>query len=144
MEYGIPREHAAEALERVLGLIERRRLPVSFPIEVRFGARRRVPLDRPRAGHGYIAVHQYRGMEFETYFRGVERIMDDYGGRPHWGKRHYQTAATLRAALPGVGAFQAVRAPPRPEGRFANDYIDRVLGPVAALSGRRAAAAGRA
>ena len=42
-------------------------------------------------------------MEFETYFRAVERIMDDYGGRPHWGKRHYQTAATLRAALPGLG-----------------------------------------
>ena len=35
MEYGIPREHAAEALERVLALIERRRLPVGFPIELR-------------------------------------------------------------------------------------------------------------
>ncbi len=35
MEYGIPREHAAEALERVLALIERRRLPVAFPIECR-------------------------------------------------------------------------------------------------------------
>ena len=33
--------------------------------------------ERPTA---YIAVHQYRGMEFETYFRAVEAVMDEYGG----------------------------------------------------------------
>ena len=32
--------------------------------------------------------------------------MDDYGGRPHWGKRHYQSAATLRDALPGLGPLR--------------------------------------
>ena len=53
----------------------------------------------------YIAVHQYRGMEFETYFRAVEAIMDSYGGRPHWGKRHYQSRGDPPAALPGVGAL---------------------------------------
>ncbi len=26
--------------------------------------------------------------------------MDSYGGRPHWGKRHYQSAATLRDRYP--------------------------------------------
>ena len=50
MEYAIPRERAAEALERVLALIERRRLPVGFPIELRVVAPRRRPaLHRPRA-----------------------------------------------------------------------------------------------
>ena len=106
MEYAIPREHAAEALERVLALIERRRLPVGFPIELRVVAPDDALLStahaRPTA---YIAVHQYVGMEFETYFRAVEAIMDEYGGRPHWGKRHYQSAATLRPALPRVGAL---------------------------------------
>ena len=49
MEYGIPREHGAEAVRRVLDLIERRRLPIGFPIEVRVVARRRrVPLHGPR------------------------------------------------------------------------------------------------
>src|SRR5215218_10713811 len=96
MEYAIPREQAAEALERVLALVERRRLPVGFPIELRVVAPDDALLStahaRPTA---YIAVHQYVGMEFETYFRAVEAIMDEYGGRPHWGKRHYQSAATL-------------------------------------------------
>ena len=133
MEYGIPREHAAEALERVLTLIERRRLPVGFPIELRVVAPDDAFLStahgRPTA---YIAVHQYLGMEYETYFRGVEAIMDEYGGRPHWGKRHYQTAATLAPRYPEWERFAAVRDRLDPEGRFENDYLRRVLGPVPA------------
>lgn len=34
-------------------------------------------------------------MEFETYFRVIETIMDEYAGRPRWGKRHYQNSGTL-------------------------------------------------
>ena len=56
--------------------------------------------------------------------------MDGYGGRPHWGKRHYQSAHTLAARYPDWERFQAVRRRFDPEGRFANDYTDRVLGPV--------------
>jgi L-gulono-1,4-lactone dehydrogenase len=128
MEYGLPREHAAEALERVLALIERRRLPVGFPIELRVVAPDDALLstahERPTA---YIAVHQYVGMEFETYFRAVEAIMDEYGGRPHWGKRHYQSAATLEPRYPEWRRFQEIRERFDPERRFENDYLRRVL-----------------
>jgi FAD-linked oxidoreductase len=129
MEYGLPREHTAEALERVLALIERRRLPVGFPIELRVvrpdDALLSTAHERPTA---YIAVHQYVGMEFETYFRAVEAIMDEYGGRPHWGKRHYQTAATLAPRYPEWERFQEVRERLDPQRRFENDYLRRVLG----------------
>jgi FAD-linked oxidoreductase len=129
MEYAIPREHAAEALERVLALIERRRLPVGFPIELRVVAPDDALLstayERPTA---YIAVHQYVGMEFETYFRAVEAIMDEYDGRPHWGKRHYQSAATLRPRYPRWERFAELRERFDPERRFENDYLRRVLG----------------
>ena len=33
--------------------------------------------------------------------------MDELDGRPHWGKRHFQTAATLRARYPEWDRFQA-------------------------------------
>jgi L-gulono-1,4-lactone dehydrogenase len=129
MEYALPREHAAEALERVLALIERRRLPVGFPIELRVVAPDDALLstayERPTA---YIAVHQYLGMEFETYFRAVEAIMDEYEGRPHWGKRHYQTAATLRPRYPEWDRFGEIRERFDPQRRFENDYLRRVLG----------------
>jgi L-gulonolactone oxidase len=129
MEYAIPREHGAEAVRRVFDLVEQRRLPILFPLEVRFGAADDALLS-PSAGRDscYIAVHQYRGMGFETYFRAVEAIMRDYGGRPHWGKRHYRSAAELAALYPDWARFRAVRDRLDPRRVFANDYTDRVLG----------------
>jgi FAD-linked oxidoreductase len=132
-EYAIPRVHAREALERALTLIERRGLPILFPFEVRFAAGDDALLSTAHERETcYIAAHQYTGMEFESFFRGFEEIMDSYGGRPHWGKRHYQTAATLRERYPQWDRFQAVRARLDPDGVFNNDYTRRVLGPVAA------------
>ncbi|MGB9304655.1 MAG: D-arabinono-1,4-lactone oxidase [Mycobacterium sp.] len=129
MEYAIPREHAREAVQRVIDLVHRRGLPIMFPLEVRFSAPDESFLS---TAHGrdtcYIAVHQYTGMEFETYFRAVEAIMDDYAGRPHWGKRHYQTAATLRERYPDWDRFAAVRDRLDPNRAFLNDYTRRVLG----------------
>jgi L-gulono-1,4-lactone dehydrogenase len=130
MEYAIPRERTVEALERVLDLVARRRLPIGFPIEVRVTAPDDALLSTAQGRPtGYIAVHQYRGMEFEGYFRAVEAIMDEYEGRPHWGKRHYQSAATLRPRYAGWDRFLAVRERFDPERKFANDYLRRVLGP---------------
>jgi L-gulonolactone oxidase len=73
----------------------------------------------------------YEGMEWEPYFRAVESIMDGLGGRPHWGKRHFQTAETLRERYPEWDAFQAIRVRLDPHGLFSNEWTDRVLGPVA-------------
>jgi FAD/FMN-containing dehydrogenase len=56
--------------------------------------------------------------------------MNDYDGRPHWGKLHFQSAVTLRPRYPEWDAFQHVRAKLDPGGTFANDYVDRVLGPA--------------
>ncbi len=130
MEYAIPRRYAAEAIPRVLEAAERADPAVGFPIEVRFVAGDDSMLspahDRDTC---YIAVHQYRGMAWEGYFRSVETIMDSYGGRPHWGKRHFQTAATLSERYPRWEDFLAARARLDPEGTFRNQYLDRVLGP---------------
>ena len=130
MEYAIPRDAVPEAVHRVMDLVERRRLPVLLPLEVRFAAPDDAFLSSAYGQEtGYVAVHQYRGMEFETLFRGVEAIMDSYGGRPHWGKRHYQSAATLAERYPEWDRFAAVRDRLDPDRVFANDYARRVLGP---------------
>jgi L-gulonolactone oxidase len=135
MEYALPRGETTTALRRVLALIEQRGLSVPFPIEVRQVAGDDALLS-PVHGRdsGYIAVHMFRGMEWRPYFRAVEQIMDEHGGRPHWGKRHFQTAATLRTRYPAWNRFQVVRSALDPAGRFGNAYSDRVLGPVTARS----------
>lgn len=129
MEYAIPREHAVDALLAVRRLIDDEGLHVSFPVEVRFTAPDDVPLS---TAHGrdtcYIAVHMARGMPHAAYFDGVEAIMDRFGGRPHWGKLHGQRAATLAPRYPEWDRFQRLRARLDPERRFANAYLDRVLG----------------
>ncbi|HSS11271.1 MAG TPA: D-arabinono-1,4-lactone oxidase, partial [Acidimicrobiales bacterium] len=121
MEYSIPRQHVVTALNQVMEFVNRSGLHISFPVEVRFTAPDDIPLstatERPSA---YIAVHVYRGLPYEQYFRGVEAIMDGLDGRPHWGKLHYQTAATLAPKYPQWERWQAVRRKLDPEGRFAN------------------------
>jgi len=131
MEYALPREHTTEAVRRVLETVERRGFAVPFPIEVRAVAPDDALLSTAQGrDSGYVAVHMYQGMPWRSYFEAVERIMIELDGRPHWGKRHSQTAATLRPRYPGWERFQAVRARLDPEGLFANAWTDRVLGPV--------------
>ncbi|WP_068269993.1 D-arabinono-1,4-lactone oxidase [Aldersonia kunmingensis] len=131
MEYAIPREHAAEAIRRVKAVTERAGFDVPFPIEVRWVAGDDAFLS-PATGRDtcYIAVHMYTGMVWEPLFREVEKIFEDYDGRPHWGKRHFQTAETLRSRYPEWDRFIDVRKRLDPNGLFSNAYTDRVLGPV--------------
>lgn len=133
MEYAIPREHAPEAIIAVKEIADRRDFQVSFPIEVRFVAGDDAFLSPASArATCYIAVHMFRGMTWEPYFRAVESVMDTYKGRPHWGKRHLQTAATLAPRYPAWDRFLAVRERFDPGRRFTNDYVSSVLdGPAA-------------
>ena len=131
MEYGLPLDAVPDAIGRINDLV--RTLPVKplFPIEVRVSAPDDIPLSTGFGRtSGWIAVHQYRGAPYEAYFQGVEAIMNDYGGRPHWGKLHYQTAASLASRYPEWHTFQTWRSKLDPSGTYANAYLDRVLGPL--------------
>jgi L-gulono-1,4-lactone dehydrogenase len=130
MEYGVPREHGPEAARRVIDWVRSNRYPVFFPIEMRVTAADDALLSPSHERDtAYIAVHQYRGMEWRPYFEAVESIMNEYGGRPHWGKRHFQTAASLPERYPRWADFQAARDELDPLRVFANEYAERVLGP---------------
>ena len=131
MEYAIPRDAVPEALNRVRRLVDEAGIQLSFPVEVRVVAPDDIPLSTAQGrATGYIAVHVYQGTPYDAYFQGVERIMDSYGGRPHWGKMHFQGHETLAERYPMWDEFQAVRRSLDPEGRFTNQYLERVLGPV--------------
>lgn len=130
MEYALPRDRGPEAVRRVLELIRRRGFEVPMPIECRVvdadDAFLSPSHERPTA---YVAVHQYRGMEWRPYFEAVEEIMDGFEGRPHWGKRHFQSHRTLEDRYPRWADFARVRDHLDPGRAFRNEYTDRVLGP---------------
>jgi len=131
MEYAIPCQNLVEALNRVRELVRRQGVQILFPVEVRAVAADNIPLSTAFGREtAYIAVHVYQGTAYDQYFQGVEGIMNDYGGRPHWGKMHFQTAATLADRYPRWDEFQALRTRTDPDGRFSSPYLDRILGPA--------------
>jgi L-gulonolactone oxidase len=80
----------------------------------------------------YIAVHDDRKSDWHEYFDAVAAVMADYGGRPHWGKRHALTHVELAKLYPRFEDFRRVRAELDPDGAFGGPYADRVLGAVPA------------
>jgi L-gulonolactone oxidase len=129
MEYAVPWARVHDAVRGVRALIEDRGLLVSFPIEVRIVAADDIPLS-PAYGRetAYVAVHMFRGVAFDEYFGAVEDLMTGLDGRPHWGKIHWQSAATLAPRYPEWDRFQALRRRFDPDGWFTNPELDRVLG----------------
>jgi L-gulonolactone oxidase len=129
MEYSIPRSYLPQALESIVDAVDREGLRIGFPVEVRVTGADDAPLS---TSHGresaYIAVHMFKGMEYEPYFRLVESILAPMEGRPHWGKIHFQGAATLRHRYEGFDEFLRLRERLDPNRRFLNGYVERVLG----------------
>jgi FAD/FMN-containing dehydrogenase len=78
------------------------------------------PTDRSQSGPA---------AEFSLFTRdGLERIGAKFGGRPHWGKMNWATAADLRPLYPRFDDFLRVRQELDPTGMFLNAYLRRVLG----------------
>jgi FAD-linked oxidoreductase len=129
MEYAVPRERAAEAVRGAREILAR--YPVSFPVELRLVAADDALLS-PAYGRdsAYVAVHVFEGMAWEAPFREVEALMSGFGGRPHWGKWSFLEAQDLAPRYPEWDAFQAARGELDPRGRFENDWVRRVLGPL--------------
>jgi L-gulonolactone oxidase len=129
MEYEIPRAALPEVISALPRIIDGLPFKVQFPVEVRFTGP-----DDAWLSHGYgrdsayVAVHQFAGVEYEPYFRAVEAVCQRLGGRPHWGKLHYRSAADLRPVYEKFDDFVAVRDRLDPARVFTNEYLDRVLG----------------
>ncbi len=130
MEYAVPRAAVHEAFAAIRAVIDRERLMVSFPVEVRVTKGDDIPLSTATGRDtAYLAVHMYRGEKnYERFFRAVERELTALEGRPHWGKLHYRCAADLRPLYPKFDEFLTAREQADPARVFHNDYLERVLG----------------
>jgi FAD-linked oxidoreductase len=129
MEHSLPADHLPDAMRDIRSMVERKGYMLNFPVEVRFTASDDVPLSTSFGrDSAYIAVHVYKGMEYEPYFRDVEDILRGYDARPHWGKIHHREADELATLYPRFNDFLAVRDELDPNRTFANRYTDRVFG----------------
>ena len=130
MEHAIPRDEISSALNDIMSLVERKKYLLNFPVEVRFTAADNVPLSTSYGrSSAYIAVHVFKGMEFEPFFRDVEDVLRSYAARPHWGKIHYRDREELSTLYERFEDFVALRNRLDPNRMFSNRYTDQVFGP---------------
>jgi L-gulonolactone oxidase len=130
-EYAIPLENAAEAIDRLAGII-RDAAPeyrVNFPMEVRFVPGDDIPMS-PATGRDscYLGAYVASSKWTVPYLRDFERLMKDYSGRPHWGKLSSRTAEDFAELYPAYRKFDALRQMCDPGGTFRNAFVDRVFG----------------
>ena len=129
METAIPRASLVPALKEIRNMIDNRGYLLNFPVEVRFTAADDIPMSTAfERESAYIAVHVFKGMEYEAYFKDVEAILKNYGARPHWGKLHFQDASDLSTQYRRFDEFLALRNRLDPERVFANAYLTQVFG----------------
>jgi L-gulono-1,4-lactone dehydrogenase len=129
-EWALPRAAVPDVLRELDATIRRRGWRISFPVEVRVSAADDRWLS-PAYGRetGYVAAHRYLREPYAELVDAMTRIAGA-AGRPHWGKLHPLDAVALAPRYPRFADALALRAEVDPEGRFANAYTDRVLGPL--------------
>lgn len=125
---------AGTRLRELDATVRRRGWRVSFPVEVRVAAADDRWLSTAYGREtAYLAAHRYVREPHRDYLAAVADAVRDVAGedaRPHWGKLHDLTAADLAPRYPRFAEAVALRDRLDPEGRFANPYTSRVLGPV--------------
>ncbi len=128
-EYAVPLDAFGEVFDRLRALVDTLPAPVSFPVECRFLGGDDIPLSMASGrDSAFIAIHTAVGMPHEAYMASFEQIVDDVGGRPHWGKLHRKTETELVDLYPGFDDFRDLRDELDPDRRWQNPYLARVLG----------------
>lgn len=130
-EYAIPRDRAAEALDRMRRLVlTATGYKVNFTQEVRFVAGDDIPMSPAHNRDScYLGAYVASLKWAPRYFQDFEALMEDYEGRPHWGKSFDRKPDQLRTLYPRYDEFNSLRQAQDPQGIFRNRFIDRVFPP---------------
>lgn len=75
-----------------------------------------------------ISLHQNATLPWRGFFDDLEPVFRDFGGRPHWAKKHTLRAAQLAPLYPHWARFHAVRRGFDPDGTFLTPHLRALLG----------------
>jgi alditol oxidase len=127
-EYIVPREHAAAAIEAVRGIAATVR-PVLQVSEIRTVAADSLWMS-PQYGQDTAAVHFTWRREQQAVERAVEeveRVLEPFGARPHWGKLFLADARKLASLYERLPDFRALCERLDSRGAFRNPWLERHL-----------------
>jgi len=128
MEYNVPVENFKDCFYEVRDCIHSNNFRVHMPLEVRYVKGDDIMIS-PAYGRDcvYMAVHQFRGMQYKEYFDAVEKVFRKFGGRPHFGKMNTMGYEEFRQAHPNWDAFITLRNRLDPKGIMLNDYLRKIF-----------------
>lgn len=134
MEIAVPLDRFPEAYRCLKALLRASPHKLHYPVVLRTTGRARGLLSPARATpstyFGFVSYMDAEGRlpaSARALFDDVQRLLYDFGGRPHWGK--YFTPQLVRAA--GTDGFREFRQAARaldPHGRFQNHAFYRTIG----------------
>ena len=129
IEYAVPAEQGKDCWREIRALMLGKHKDIGWPLEYRMVAPEKALLSMAQGRRVItLSLHQAAKEPYEPFFRDAEAIFRNHGGRPHWGKMHWQEAADLRTLYPEWDTFQDVRRRFDPAGRFSSAYLKRLLG----------------
>lgn len=121
-------------MDKLKAFIEKEKLCVNFPLEVRFTGKDDIFLSSCEGWDScWIGAVMYRPNlrdppHFKPLFKGFEAIMKEVGGRPHWAKAFDQEGFNIRELFPRTAeAFFKVRDEMDPHRLFMNDFLEQIF-----------------
>lgn len=128
MEYQIPVEQGLQCLEEILATLRKHKVPMFFPIEFRYVKGDNIWLSPfYQRDSVSISIHQFYKQDYHAIFDLVEPILQKYQGRPHWGKLHSMSAASLCDLYPKWDEFMALRQQLDPQQKWLNPYLKQLF-----------------
>lgn len=127
-EYLLPRHSAADALTAVAG-VGPQLAGAAQVCEIRSVRGDDLWLD-PAYGRDSVAVHATWVSDPERALPAVavlERALQPYAARPHWGKVFSLSPEFVRSSYPRAADFRALARELDPAGTFRNEMLDRYL-----------------
>ena len=127
-EYFVARRDGAAALHALLAIRDRIR-PAVLVSEIRAVAGDELWLS-PAYGRDSVAFHFTWSQlpdKVDTALAAIERALEPFDPRPHWGKRFVMPAEQVRERYPELPRFVELARSLDPDGVFRNPYLDRYL-----------------
>jgi FAD/FMN-containing dehydrogenase len=129
LEYMVPAEHGRDALETVRDLMHTRHPDQISPVQIRW----------QHADEAYLSAQYHRdtvsvsvsgkpGTTYEPFLRDLDRELQRFDARPHWGKIHFLTRDRVEALYPRYDDFQRIRRDFDPYGIFLNPHLRNLFG----------------
>lgn len=128
MEYQIPVDSGLQCLDEILHILRKHQVPMFFPIEFRYVKGDEIWLSPfYQRDSVSISIHQFYKQDYRTIFDLIEPILQKYQGRPHWGKLHSMSTASLRELYPKWDDFMVLRQQLDPQQKWLNPYLKQLF-----------------